>query len=545
MTDIAKLFDSDSPESSSELLTSGSPVQEEISSAPAVPRCALRENNTEAWGMRQGREVIEENADRILTGHDYINLQTLKIGDDLEATVSDFFGCCFQYDPSLEPECQDEQRRAYIETLLTNPEAQGIRGATTMRVDMSRLACYVFIREYAEFLEKQEKQRKKEEKAKDGGDEEKPSKKGKKAGKGKPGDQPSDEEGDEGTGNKPGNKPSEKPKDKPGEGYPSPEQAQKELKERAARVASVQRAVKKAQQDLEQYQDACEFFGLSGSGDNKMSLEKSGLVFQAIRNNASLRKILELAGRFRLASLQLQRQKTTHGADETVGITLGGNLARLLTSERAKIMDDDDFISLEALDRLLNKRCLQREMQGIQPKKQGPVFVLLDESGSMMSPILGTEQISRIDMAKGLVLTIAQMAERQKRWVGLVAFADAEHQRSIVLKPGDWERMDLIEWLANFLSGGTSLPLNLLPRLWQQMGAPEGQTDIICLTDGILEVAPEDEANFLAWKKDRKARMITMGIGTGVEPMQKISDEIHKIETFSCTEKGVQSVLSI
>lgn len=480
-----------------------------VSAAPSAPsknRFVLADNNVSAWNQRQGREILDDAAERLAaskkTGEAVVDLAKLNLGEDEEATAADFFGSTFQYDPSLVDNCDDQTRQQYISNLLETPEMAALRVNTIHNVEWSKLAAVAMMREYHEYREKEDE---KEEK-KDKGD-----------------DEDGDEDGDQSG-------------DKPGES----------LQDQIDRAVSTARAVKAAAKDVKEAKDIADAFGCGsdGAGERPMDPTKAAELYRRVRRNPRLQKILEMAGRFRLAAAAAQRQKSTHGADEVVGITVGGNLGRILNSERAKLLDDDEIISLEAMDRLLRRRCLERQLQGTQPIKAGPVMVLVDESGSMDAPI--GQGMTRIDMAKALVMAIADLAMKQKRWVSLVAFSYKKATRMLTLPPGNWDRIALIDWLERFLNGGTYVPLDALDSLWQAAGAPTGKTDVICITDGDAEGCDGEAAKkYLEWKKEAQARLLTVGIGTDGGVLKALSDEVHVVQSMTANEEGVQKALSI
>jgi hypothetical protein len=57
-----------------------------------------------------------------------------------------------------------------------------------------------------------------------------------------------------------------------------------------------------------------------------------------VRNDPVLRRIGELAGRYRRMAQSRQRRKVRHGLDDVVGVTLDGDLARVLPHELAKLV---------------------------------------------------------------------------------------------------------------------------------------------------------------------------------------------------------------
>ena len=86
--------------------------------------------------------------------------------------------------------------------------------------------------------------------------------------------------------------------------------------------------------------------GSPGSNDPKAV----AALYRRVRNNATLKRICELAGRYRRVAQSKQRRKTTHGLDDVVGVVLDGELGRLLPQELAKLampeFEDDTLAAL-------------------------------------------------------------------------------------------------------------------------------------------------------------------------------------------------------
>ena len=63
-------------------------------------------------------------------------------------------------------------------------------------------------------------------------------------------------------------------------------------------------------------------------------------LFKRVRSDPTLRRICELAGRYRRVAQSRQRRKTTHGLDDVVGVVMDADLGRLLPQERRGAWQD-------------------------------------------------------------------------------------------------------------------------------------------------------------------------------------------------------------
>src|SRR5205823_4440644 len=133
-----------------------------------------------------------------------------------------------------------------------------------------------------------------------------------------------------------------------------------ELADEMAALRAVGKALTEARKEVDELKDAASALGLGpgwpGSNDPRAIAE----LFQRVRNDPALRRICELAGRFRRVAQSKQRQKTTHGVDEVVGIEPGGDLSRVLPAELVKLAVPE--LELDTLRRLAERQLQCREL---------------------------------------------------------------------------------------------------------------------------------------------------------------------------------------
>src|SRR5206468_9035225 len=134
-------------------------------------------------------------------------------------------------------------------------------------------------------------------------------------------------------------------------------------------------------------------------------------------------------------------------------------------------------LELDTLRRLMEKQCMERDMRSTEPVGKGPIVISIDESGSMSG--------DKVHTAKALALALAWVARRQRRWCALVAYSGDSGERHLPLPPGRWDEAAVLDWLAAFLGMGGDLdvPVRELPRLYRELKAPAGVTDVVFVTD--------------------------------------------------------------
>jgi uncharacterized protein with von Willebrand factor type A (vWA) domain len=84
-----------------------------------------------------------------------------------------------------------------------------------------------------------------------------------------------------------------------------------------------------------------------------------------------------------------------------------------------------------------------------------------------------------------------------------------------------------------------------MPRIYQQLQAPAGHTDVLFITDALCLIPADLQARFIEWKRSVRARLVTLVIDSAPGDLQVISDEIHLVQSLSVSETGVERVLSI
>jgi uncharacterized protein with von Willebrand factor type A (vWA) domain len=142
---------------------------------------------------------------------------------------------------------------------------------------------------------------------------------------------------------------------------------------------------------------------------------------------------------------------------------------------------------------------------------------------------------------------MAWVARVQRRWCALVAYSGDSGERLLALPPGRWDEAALMDWLCAFIGHGSTLdvPVREMPRIYQQLKAPAGQTDVVFVTDAVCHLPADLRQRFMAWKRSVRARLTTLVIEDDPGDLQHVSDELHLVRSLSVTEAGVERVLSV
>ena len=333
-------------------------------------------------------------------------------------------------------------------------------------------------------------------------------------------------------------------------------QGNKSIARTIAVAGSTAKAASKMSQQVVDAQSMGMGIGLDGQGDNRMDALAAANLFKLMRDNPQLRKIMEIAGRMRQVLYAKQAAKLSRGADEVVDICLSGDIRRILPSELAKL---DSPLHDVVLRNILSKQALSRKVASLTPVAKGPVVVYSDESGSMTASIDKKDPMNnRIANGKAMCLTMARLAMMQKRWCMLVGYSDSHDGNVCVLKPGEWDSQKLADWVQHFYQGGTTLDCPLgtgpfgyningthIPSYWESYGIPKGKTDMILISDGLVDVSPEMKNRFNAWKQRENVRCYSIIIDCDPGPMQDVSDRLWKVKSLGVMSDAVSELCGL
>jgi len=427
------------------------------------------------WGLRRGEDVLKES-ERLqdcLAG----------LGDEGRQAhaVADFHGAAFEVDPQLNEGCTDSVRWEFVKQLMETPEYHELRASTVLNDTASEIATTAFAGQYAELRKERDKDEKKE-RGKEGG-------------------------------------------------------SDHDFEAEISVLKHVSRALTEASKEVEEAREAAAAMGMGPGAPGSNDPKAIAALYKRVRSDPTLRRICELAGRYRRVAQSKQRRKATHGLDDVVGVVMDADLGRLLPQELAKLaipeFEDD------TLRRLVERQAMCREYQATEPVAKGPILVSVDESGSMAG--------EKGHTAKALALALAWIASQQKRWCGLVAYSGDSGERLVALPPGRWNEVAVMDWLGKFIGRGSNLdvPVRELPGYYKVLGAPVGKTDVILVTDAICHIPAKLQEEFCAWKKQVQARVISLIIQSTPGDLSAISDEVHMVPSLAVTEAAVERVLSI
>ncbi len=404
-----------------------------------------------------------------------------KSGTD-EFAAADFFSVAFDPNPKLLALCTDPRRHQFISQLLDTPEYHSLHTDTQLDDTASEIAATYFAHQFAQ-LKKEDK------------------------------------------------------KEKPSESAAGATSGEGDLAGEMSALRAVGKAVAEAEKEVSELKEATAALGMGAGSPGSNDPRAIAALFKRVRGDSALRKICDLAGRFRRLAQSKQRMKVSHGLDDVVGVVTGGDIGRLLPSELLKLAVPE--LELDMLRRIVEREALCREHHSVEPVGKGPIICVCDESGSMEG--------GRAHTAKALALALAWIARNQRRWCGLIAYSGGSGERLLALPPGRWNESKLCDWLSAFIGGGSDLdvPIEELPRMYREIGAPTGITDLIMVTDAKCRIPATLKSQFRDWKLVTRVRAVCLVIGSTPGDLAHVCDEVHQVAALDPAGDALGRVLSL
>jgi uncharacterized protein with von Willebrand factor type A (vWA) domain len=279
-------------------------------------------------------------------------------------------------------------------------------------------------------------------------------------------------------------------------------------------------------------------YGLTGSAATNVDKELFQQAFDRVRKSRTLREILKLAGamtKFRGA----KRKKRVDGPEIVSGVEFNGELSRLTQTEIMNLADPDR--ELDLMRRIVERQALCYEKYSEEKTGNGPMIIVIDESGSMAG--------DPICQAKAFALTMARVAAKDKRWVQFVSFSGTGRIREELFKPEDWSSKDgnarLLDYMESFLRGGTDFDvLHHVVNSWHRMKAPKGKTDIYIVTDCECHLNSYLVETFNDWRSKNDVKSYGLAIQSGVGNLPLICDQAWPTQSMGLDSSVVKEIIA-
>lgn len=303
-------------------------------------------------------------------------------------------------------------------------------------------------------------------------------------------------------------------------------------------ILAAYQATQASEKDIRDHEAACQCYGVDPGSDSEADVNRMAAVAVAMRGSGTLRRIIELAGRFRLASMSARRSRPHHGLDEIVGVETGADLARVLPTELGRIAHPS--LRLDFMRRFAEKSMMQYELHAPQDECRGPIVVCIDESGSMSGDMLHS--------AKAIALVIAEVCRKEKRSFVVVEFATASQIRE-TRHVGGHITPDNAPWITHMFCGsGTDFdaPLTTAARTIRAERPDDKvfrRSDVVFITDGQAPVSAETR-EVVADIRRGGSRISSIVIGGGANDLRSVSDQYVECDALTPTSEATSTVLA-
>ena len=275
-----------------------------------------------------------------------------------------------------------------------------------------------------------------------------------------------------------------------------------------------------------------------GPGElQKMDFEQRRRLAERLRGGR-IRDLAALIGRFRRMAAGERAHKVEGAPGELTGVTLSGDLSRLIPSEMAALGVPAARAVFAA--RLAENRLLTYLTTGTERRGQGAIIAVVDSSGSMDTAHAGG--ITREAWSKALILSLLDQARAARRDMVVIYFGSATELKTFRFPAGTIPAIgDVVEMAEFFFAGGTDFeaPLGAAADLLEEefLTAGQGGGDITFVSDGVCGVSPEFMADWQARKAQAGFRV--WGISLGMAPsavMTALCDNVRGVKDL--TEPG-------
>jgi uncharacterized protein with von Willebrand factor type A (vWA) domain len=283
---------------------------------------------------------------------------------------------------------------------------------------------------------------------------------------------------------------------------------------------AVKNAAKKSVEVAEDVKEIQNFvYGCKAGVGHTLSLDDDVTTVLRLAKNTDVRNLLKVLSRIPDITKTVKKRRVGYQRGEIEGYTRGTDIERLVYTELA-YPEIYFYMKVAEGDLLLFEKVMYLTM--------GPVYVLLDKSGSMDG--------SKILWAKATTLALFIRSRLEKR-AFYMRFFDSEPYEFIAVKPNakPSQVVKLLEYIAMVRNGGgTDISKALLTACndIMKLGFKEA-SDVILITDGEDRIAKNLVKKAL---QHAKARLLSVMIMGDNEDLKAISDEYMRVIKLSDKE---------
>ena len=294
---------------------------------------------------------------------------------------------------------------------------------------------------------------------------------------------------------------------------------------------AIRRSLRKGLEEAQEAKQAVETFGRDEGGIQQIPITEQFRLADLLGKNSKIKEIIKMLGRMRLEALSVKRSRITHSSPvrrgvETVGIE---GIERVLPDELANLAIGEEGEDL-FLKRLLEEDLLAYSYTNPVNETQGPILIAVDGSGSMA----GAKEI----WAKALAIATMLQAKKERRKSYGIIFGASEKEIFEI----NVNRLDDLA-TASFHMGTAFGP----PLRWaQDKFTEQPRADLFFITDGICNLAGEENREFIQSKSRNGARCFSVIIGSEItETVKEFSDKVFSLSASPNAGEGGQILSEI
>jgi uncharacterized protein with von Willebrand factor type A (vWA) domain len=311
---------------------------------------------------------------------------------------------------------------------------------------------------------------------------------------------------------------------------PTPEEIRRTLHggiDKAKVRRQLRRAIRQAKQEVDKATSEMEsldqVLGFPGSEVGKPEtagdIEKIRQAYAWLKGSRQLQQITKLAGRLQRLAASKKRTKVKTATGGIKGITLSGDLNRVLPTELAGLRGSR-MQRLMTLKKIMERKALSYLMQGEEAQDRGPIIMLIDKSSSMYG--------TRDTWASAIGLSVLNTATEQKRTWHMIGFnAAITHEKTVLAGQGTIN--DVCDVFVHGCSGGTAFdpPISRALELLQNSKTLK-KADVIVVTDGEANLSNKFADQCRKLTKEHGVSFYVIGVGNEAS----LKGSLSKIATF-------------
>lgn len=306
------------------------------------------------------------------------------------------------------------------------------------------------------------------------------------------------------------------------------------LDETAIRIA-LRAGIETAAQAIDEAEAALTAFGWGTGAVGNGAAKNPGVAVELarrVRSSPTLQRIVELAGRLTMTARAKRASRTEYARSEVVGVEQTNDVARLLGSELALLVDPD--MSDDLLIRLTERRALGYKMAGTEKSAKGPIVLVLDQSGSMTAN-------GKDEWAKAVALALLDAARADARAFGIVLYNGAVVDAKLFPVAADADPVAILDLLSSVPDGGTNYGPAMTQALdWVSVAGKFSKADVVHLTDGDASLDGATEA--LARAKALGVTVFGIAIGNEGRALKAWSHEVTAIRDVGADTAAVDLI---